>query len=246
MRLWGRNKYQMYLVMKQNNQLVPYLPNTIMWSKKNFFTMLNKYKSVVVKPNNGKQGQKVYFVKRTSLNYYMTINKKRKVFGSKRDVYNYLKKVASKREFIIQQDVNLAKIDRRPFDFRIIVQRKTVNSNWKVNGILVRKGGKGYKVTNRRRHGTVLPLEKALRKLNVTDKYKSALVDDIMKVSLMAAETLGHSFPNQRIFGVDIGMSRKGKLYIFELNRWPLLGGFRSLKDQTQINRIMAYKGKNN
>ncbi|WP_374701244.1 YheC/YheD family protein [Thalassobacillus sp. C254] len=61
-------------------------------------------------------------------------------------------------------------------------------------------------------------------------------------VSLLAAKTLGRSFPNQRIFGVDIGMNENGSLYIFELNRWPLLGGFRSLKDKSQINRIMSYK----
>ncbi|RKL69123.1 hypothetical protein CR203_03550 [Salipaludibacillus neizhouensis] len=242
--LRGRNKYEMYLVMKKNRQLQRYLPDTMMWSYENFLRMLSKYKSVVVKPNNGKQGQSIYFVDKTELNYAVYINKKRKVFENHLDVFKYIEKAAIKREFIIQQEVNLAKIGERRFDFRIIVQRETNELPWEVTGILARKGGKGYKVTNRRHHGIVLSLEDALKSMNVTDETKASKVKLVKKISLVAAETLGCSFPNQTIFGVDIGMNQNGSLYIFELNRWPLLGGFRSLEDKTQINRIMALKRK--
>lgn len=242
--LRGRNKYEMYLAMKKNKHLQPHLPDTMMWSNRNFLRMLSKYKSVVVKPNKGKQGKSIYFVDKTESNYVVNINKSRQVFESYQDVFNYIKNAVSKKEFIIQQEVNLAKIDGRRFDFRIIVQRKTRELPWAVTGILARKGGKGYKVTNRRRHGIVLSLEDALRKINNGDG-NSAKVKEIKRISTLAANTLGLSFPNQKIFGVDIGMNQNGSLYIFELNRWPLLGGFRSLEDKTQINRIMAIKRKN-
>ncbi|WP_332630296.1 YheC/YheD family protein [Halalkalibacter flavus] len=234
-RLRGRNKYKMYLALKQNNYLESSLPHTMMWSEKNFVSMVRKYKSVVIKPNNGQQGQKIYFVKKIGSKYVVYINKKRKVFKNRKSVSNYMKRVTSKRKFIIQEEVDLARINGKRFDFRIIVQRKERNLPWMVNGMIVRKAGKGYKVTNRRRHGVVMPVEEARKKIHFNEK-------EIKKVAHLAAETLGHFFPNQKIFGVDIGMKKDGSLYIFELNRWPLLGGFRSLKDKSQINRIMSFK----
>ncbi|RKL69127.1 hypothetical protein CR203_03570 [Salipaludibacillus neizhouensis] len=243
-RLTGRNKYKMYLALKKNKNLLRHLPDTKMWSKVNFYNMLEKYKSIVVKPNNGQQGQRIYFVKAIKSRYELYINKKRKVFKKKKDLYNYIRIATLKRRFIIQREVDLAKIEGKRFDFRIIVQRKTRMLPWVVNGVLVRKAGKGYKVTNRRRHGIVLSLEDALKSMNVTNERKEFKVKEIQKISHMAAETLGRSFPNQRIFGVDIGMKEDGSLYIFELNRWPLLHGFRLLKDKSYIRKIMTYKSR--
>ncbi|MGJ9381562.1 YheC/YheD family protein [Salipaludibacillus sp. CF4.18] len=240
--LRGRNKYEMYLAMKKNKHLQLHLPNTMMWSNRNFLSMLSKYKSVVVKPNKGKQGKSIYFVdKKSDSTYVVNINKNRLVFETCEDLCSYIKNAVSKKEFIIQQEVDLAKIDGRRFDFRIIVQRKSRELPWAVTGILARKGGKGYKVTNRRRKGTVLSLEDAMSEIKEVD-VNVAKVIELKKISTLAATTLGLSFPNQTIFGVDIGMNQYGSLFIFELNRWPLLGGFRSLEDKTQINRIMTIK----
>ncbi|WP_280771729.1 YheC/YheD family protein [Salipaludibacillus daqingensis] len=244
MRLWGRNKYKMYLALKRNTLLRPYLPDTVMWSKENFTKMLTKYHSIVVKPNNGKQGNSIYFVEIMEPDYCVYINKKQKTFQTQEQLYHYLKKVVGDRKFIIQREVALARIDGRPFDFRIIVQRKSKKKPWQITGILARKGGDGYKVTNRRREGTALTLDEVLKKVDMQQEMKGAVEEDIKQISLAAAETLGKCFPEQKIFGVDIGMDQQGAFYIFELNRWPLLGGFRSLKDPTQINRIMEMKGK--
>jgi len=234
-RLRGRNKYKMYLALKQNKYLEPALPHTMMWSEKNFVSMLRKYKSVVVKPNNGQQGQGIYFVKKVGSKYVVYINKKNKVFNKRKSASNYMKRVTRKRNFIIQQEVDLATIDGERFDFRIIVQRKKRNLPWVVNGMIVRRAGKGYMVTNRRQHGVIIPVEEASKKIDFNEK-------EIERIAHLAAETLGQSFPNQKIFGVDIGLEKDGTLYIFELNRWPLLGGFRSLEDKSQIKRIMSFK----
>jgi glutathione synthase/RimK-type ligase-like ATP-grasp enzyme len=80
-----------------------------------------------------------------------------------------------------------------------------------------------------------MQVEEVLKQINFNE-------EEIKNLGLMAAETLGRSFPNQMIFGVDIGMKKDGSLFIFELNRWPMLGGFRRLKDKTQIKRIRSFK----
>ncbi|WP_342740114.1 YheC/YheD family protein [Salipaludibacillus aurantiacus] len=238
----GRDKYKMHLAMNNNLVLQPHLPDTKKWTKKNFYKMLKDYQSIVVKPNNGKQGKNIYFIEKGQSIYTLSINKETKEFKRRYQVYSYLTEAIGDKEFIIQREINLAKIDNRRFDFRIIVQRLSLKSPWEVTGILARKGGSGYKVTNRRHHGTALALEEALNKLGIPEHLKKRLVNNIKELSLLAAETLGQSYPKQTIFGVDIGMDHKGNLYIFELNLWPLLGGFRSLEDRTQIKRIMAYK----
>ncbi len=172
--------------------------------------------------------------------YYVHLNKKYKVFSNRNSTYRYIRKASKKKRFIIQQEISLAKIKKRRFDFRIIVQRKCRKDPWVVNGIIVRQAGRGFKVTNRKNNGRVLSVDRALSQINI--KNKSAKIMEVKRLSLEAAKTLGTSFPGQRIFGVDIGIDPKGNLYIFELNRWPLLGGFRSLKDKTQYKRIMYFK----
>ncbi|MFB4164169.1 YheC/YheD family protein [Alteribacillus sp. JSM 102045] len=243
-RLKGRNKYKMYLALKENKALQSYLPYTVRWSKQNFYRMLKKYRSLVVKPRNGRQGQRIYFVNKTKKKYVVHINKIKKVFKTRKDVFNYLSQFTRKRKFIIQEEIDLARIDGKRFDFRIIIQRLSRKDNWVVNGIIARKAGKGYKVTNKRRHGIVLPLQEAMNKLNINEEVKVSKVKEVKDTAHLAAVTLGRSFPNQRIFGVDIGMKENGSLYIFELNRWPLIAGFKGLKDQTQYKKIIEYKRK--
>ncbi|SDH53194.1 YheC/D like ATP-grasp [Alteribacillus bidgolensis] len=242
-KLKGRNKYKMYFALKKDEALQKHLPATLKWNRQNFINMLKKYNSVVVKPRSGRQGQRIYFVSKINSKYLVHINKTRKYFKRRTAAYNYIKKSAEKRKYIIQQEIDLATIDGKRFDFRIIVQRLTTKDDWVVNGIIARKAGAGYKVTNKRRRGIVLPLETAMEKLNAVEK-KDFIVEEIKKIALAAAETLGRSFPNQKIFGVDIGMKEDGSLYIFELNRWPLIQGFKSLKDKTQYNKIRKYKRK--
>ncbi|MFC5711842.1 YheC/YheD family protein [Thalassorhabdus alkalitolerans] len=239
-RLKGRNKYKMYRAMRKNKSLRSSLPETRMFNSKNFQHMVKKYKTVVIKPNNGKQGKRIYFVTNRNGKYYVHLNKKYKVFSSRNSTYRYIRKASKKKRFIIQQEISLAKIKKRRFDFRIIVQRKCRKDPWVVNGIIVRQAGRGFKVTNRKNNGRVLSVDRALSQINI--KNKSAKIMEVKRLSLEAAKTLGTSFPGQRIFGVDIGMDPKDNLYIFELNRWPLLGGFRSLKDKTQYKRIMYFK----
>ncbi|UTR10151.1 YheC/YheD family protein [Evansella sp. LMS18] len=244
MLLKGRNKYDMYLAMKSNSQLASYLPETKPWSQDAFLSMLDKYKSIVVKPNNGSLGREIYFVDKKKTKYQIRVNKKRLFYKNIDDVCAYMEDAIKDNKFIIQKEVKLAKIDSRRFDFRIIVQRKTRKKPWQVTGIIARRGGKGYKVTNRSRRGEALHLDEVMKKLNITGQAKTALVEEIKKVSLEASQTLGKAFPKQRIFGVDIGMDQQGNLHIFELNRWPLLGGFRSLEDQSQYELIMKIKEK--
>ncbi|WP_088034926.1 YheC/YheD family protein [Evansella clarkii] len=244
MLLKGRNKYDMYRVMKSNIKLAPYLPETKTWSQETFLNMLNKYKSIVVKPNSGSLGRDVYFIYKKKTNYVIRVNKKRLVYPNVDAVCSYMKNIVGDKKFIIQKEIKLATIDNRRFDFRIIVQRRTRKKPWQVTGIIARRGGKGYKVTNRSRRGVALHLDVAMEKLNISGQAKTALVEEIKKVAIDASETLGKSFPKQRIFGVDIGMDQEGNLHIFELNRWPLLGGFKSLKDQSQYELIMKIKGK--
>lgn len=233
----------MYLALKKNKKLQPHLPVTKMWHKNQLRRMLLKYHSVVIKPNNGKQGDSIYFVKDSESGYNITIDNKNYSFRTIQGVEIFLDDKLGKREFIIQQEIELSEIDERRFDFRIIVQRKSVNKPWTITGILARKGEKGYKITNRTRHGTVIPFEEALKHSNIANNTKNTLKENLRYLSLEASNTLGKSFPDQIIFGVDIGVGKQGQLFIFELNRWPLLGGFKSLEDKSQYNKIMNYKG---
>jgi hypothetical protein len=126
----------------------------------------------------------------------------------------------------------------------VIVQRKTKSAPWKVTGIIARRAGKGYIVTNITKNGKSLELIDAIKKSSLSNQFISPLLSEIDTVSLKLTEVLSNKYPWKRIFGYDLGIDTDGQLWIIEANPLPALKGFRTLKDQSMYRRIKKFKKK--
>ncbi|MDI4649689.1 hypothetical protein KB449_32475 [Cohnella sp. F6_2S_P_1] len=61
----------------------------------------------------------------------------------------WLRKEGKGRGYIVQRRLQLARIQRKPFDIRVMVQRKKGHSsNWNTTGSYAKVAARGYLVTN--------------------------------------------------------------------------------------------------
>ncbi|WKL05051.1 hypothetical protein Q0F98_16240 [Paenibacillus amylolyticus] len=139
---------------------------------------------------------------------------------------------------MVQKRLQLAQIKHRPFDIRIMVQRKKGSSStWNVTGSYAKVAAQGYQVTNV--NNRPIPVLKALRLARIGDRR---LLVRAEQVSRLAAKRLGEHYPMLRQVGFDIAIDKKRRIWIIEGNYQPALRPFRLLKDSSMHRRILWYK----
>ncbi|WP_100399092.1 YheC/YheD family protein [Bacillus sp. FJAT-44742] len=236
----GRNKWELYLALKKAKQVRPYLVFTKRWNRNNFQSMLSKYKQIVIKPNDGLQARNIYFVTKSKKKIVVQVYRKKRYFSTSDLVYEFMGKRIGKRPYIIQKRINLAKIHKRPFDVRVIIQRKTFRSPWVATAYKVRVAGAGRKVTNASKGGSVFTFIEAMQGSSFPDYMHEDLLRKLKQVSIRSAESLNSYYPKKRIYGIDIGVKEDGSLHIFEINRNPSFKGF----SPRQSRRMKRFKQK--
>ncbi|MCD1260605.1 YheC/YheD family protein [Paenibacillus athensensis] len=233
---WGK-----YKVMREASALRPYLPKTA-WNKPGTLrAMLHEYRDVIVKPTGGWGGQGVVRVRlRSAGAYEVHFGASRRTLHSETALISYLRKHAGSRA-VVQQRIRLAAVNGRPFDCRVMVQRRP-KGEWRVTGKLAKVAGKGYVVTNvRRSQGRIVSLAHAIRMSNIEGASSGALSSQMDHVALQTAQQLRKAYPSRRTIGLDMAFDRNGRVWIIEANFTPMLGLFRKLKDRSMYRTIMSY-----
>jgi hypothetical protein len=244
-----RSKWTKYKIMRKSEELRPHIPRTRRLTQGGLWNIVNQYGDVVVKPRGGSRGYGVIRILAVGSNQYeLHIENMKITLKGKEQVNRFIKeKLESCKytKYIVQSRIPLATVEGRPFDMRVIVQRKNLSDPWNVTGIAVKVAGKGYIVTNvKRSNGMVLPIQTALSQSSLKDYDEKDLINKINRVALLSAEKLSINklYSNKLIFGFDMGLDRNGRVWVIEANLKPMLSHFRKLKDQTMYQRIMKYK----
>jgi len=234
-----RDKWLQYRILRKKPFLAKRLPKTRLLKKNVLSKMLLQYRSVVLKPRDGRYGRDIVFVRRNGANAYRIQNEKNAVtLRDTRKLLQWLRQKRRGRGYIIQRRLQLARIKRKPFDIRIMAQRKKGSSSaWKTTGSYAKVAAQGYLVTNVT--GRPLPVLKALKLARIGDRR---LFAKAQRVALSAAKRLGERYPKLRQIGFDIGIDRKRRIWIIEGNYRPDLRPFRLLKDSSMYRRIVRYK----
>ena len=237
-------KWTKYKMMKQSPELAGYLPETAKLDKTEFWRLLRKYGGVIVKPSRSYGGNGVVqvTVKKDGRLEVRTENRQ-EIFTGEKHLYRYVQKITG-RNYIVQQKIPRITVDKRPCDFRVMVQRKR-NDDWTVTGKLAKVAGHGYIITNiRRSKGKVLPAEEALKLSSLANASPEKLLAAMDELALKAARHLQHFYPQYRMFGFDMCVDQQGKVWIIEANVKPALSLFRQFKDKQMYTLIMRYVKK--
>jgi hypothetical protein len=240
----SRNKLVKYRHMKSFAPLAPYLPQTDWMSPDAFWGMMTRYGRAIVKPAGGSRGRGVYQV--TSLEngqYEIHIENRKIVTVGEAETYNYLSQCIGVESYIVQRWISRARVGDRPFDMRVIIQRKRNSKKWIITGKIAKVVGRGYIVSNiTRSKGTLLPVHTAIARSPLKKHSIRSLQSSIDQVGLLSARRLSTLFPSHRIYGLDLALDQSGHPWIIEANLFPAMSHFRKLKDKTMLRRIMTYK----
>lgn len=239
----SEDKFTKYRFLKRSPTISAHLPETHILSFSSFENMLKKYGVIIVKPIGKGGGFGV--IKIGSLDkgsYLIHIEKSQKIVRGIRAAYFRVKRLTAGLVYLVQEYVPLVKINHRPFDIRVIVQRKKHSQAWRVTGTAVKVAGKGYIVTNNTRsNGTLIPLPVALQKTSFRSS-RNQLIRRIKNTAIRIANRLNRLYPQHRIYGLDMGISRTGQIYLIEANKYPSLSHFIKLKDFKTYRRIQRIK----
>lgn len=224
--------------------LVRFLPKSHRYSPSNLSKMLNLYPEIILKPVVGSGGVGIIKVSTASAGVYHvhTMGHYEKVVGQ--DALKALiNKLKGKRTLIIQYCIPLAKVEGKLIDFRYIVQRNKGESKWIITGKHAKIGKEGSVVTNLQQGANVETVRRALRQANVKNIGKT--MADLDYLSLKASKVFSRTFGSQTIWGYDLAVDVKGKVWMIEANSTPLVGGFRYLKDPSMYRTIRRYQAMN-
>ncbi|UUZ79155.1 YheC/YheD family protein [Paenibacillus sp. P26] len=240
----AKNKWLKYRYLKKSRSLGPHMPKTRVMSRRALWSLIRKYGHVMVKPVWGSRGRGIIQV--SSLGgrqYALHYENTQTTLKGKSSVYRYIRKRTGSAHYMVQRLIERPTIDGRPFDLRVIIQRKKHSGSWVVTGRVAKVAGKGYVVSNHERSkGQLLTVQTAFRRSTIGHLSPLKLTAEVDKISLKSARKLSKYFPNHRIYGLDIALDGKGYIWIIETNLFPSLSHFRKMTDQSMYRRILSYK----
>lgn len=216
------NKWKMFELLSQSQEIKKHLPDTILYrSPSDAYHLLALHSKIYIKPIRGSLGDGIYMLLKTnegySIRYRKNMINQEENFQSWNLVKKFLLKKIPKKKYIIQQGLELNLNGDYITDFRMVVV-KDQNGIWQDMGFLGRNGPKNGIVSNRSNGGSMEVGEETLKHVfNMTDEEATEFRKEIAKVAVLGAKELDskHHYGN---FGVDIGIDKDRKIWLFEYN----------------------------
>ncbi|QQE75526.1 YheC/YheD family protein [Brevibacillus composti] len=238
---YNESKLKKYAVLRRHARLARALPHTRRFSKEALRQFMKSYRKVIAKPAAGSGGAGVILISNLGGNRYRVHRGYRtRVVHGKAGTYRYIRK-RIKSQYLVQRGISLARVSGRPFDIRVMVQRRS-GSAWVVTGMLAKVAGPGYIITNiKRSGGRVLPLRTAILRSGIRSASADHLIARLKEIAIASAKQLTTYYANQKVYGLDMALDSSGRVWIIEANLRPDISLFLKLSDKSQYRRIRSY-----
>lgn len=229
-------------VLLRNKDLRKFVPETRIYNPTNLLHMLNKYKMVYVKPDHGTAGNGIIRVVKSD-KYYLKAGKVAKSFGTFQSLFTALNKAKLNRSYLVQQGIHLLTHQKRIFDIRIMVQ-KNQKKNWETTGYIGRVAHPQKIVTNFHNSGKPLPLELLLSSYANGHKKKE-YINSLRNLGYRIATHYERNYPRFKEIGIDIGIDKRMKPWVLEVNTAPDPFIFNQLHDKKMFFKALRYARAN-
>jgi hypothetical protein len=246
------SKWAKTIAMMPNPKLIPYIPDTRLYSRESLEEMLRAYKVVYVKPDSGTYGLGVM---RAEIEQDSESSQENQAivgspyslrFGTTSNYYESLENLheaimtqIARRTFIIQRGIHLLNYQGRAFDLRILTQ-KNLQGKWETTGFIGRVAAAGKIITNYHSGGTIAEFHTLLS--GHSSRQETAQLE--RRLALLGERTgrqLEKSYPRIKEIGLDIGIDEQLHPWILEVNTLPSLYVFGKLSDKNIYKRIRKY-----
>jgi antitoxin component of MazEF toxin-antitoxin module len=189
--------------------------------------MLDRHHMVYLKPSGGSLGLGIFRITYDpEFGYYCRFREgDRNVLHRFRSlhklVHHYFAKEPTRfQKYIVQQGIRLIKHkDQRPVDFRVHLHKDRFGE-WTVVAIGSKAAGPGSVTTHVRTGGKIIPTDQILR--DVFHEYAPTVEAGVKQASITIAETLEqHVNGPLGELGMDMGVDKSGRVWLFEVNSKP-------------------------
>ncbi|WP_161950285.1 YheC/YheD family protein [Clostridium thermosuccinogenes] len=233
------SKYQMYEVIKENNELSKYLPSTdLSLNFEQVKKFIDSHSKVILKPIDLSRGRGICIIEKIDDAYKVTD------YRYKNPVVSVLHDNESLREFfannpnlfnryLIQKYLSLARIGNSLFDIRVVMQKRP-DHTWGCTGIECRVSNSNSHLTNISRGGYALTLEEALYRAFAEDcEPLSQEINEFCQKFCSYMDEMGEHFAE---FGMDIAVDTEKNIWLIEANVFPSFKGFKIMDRQTYLS----------
>lgn len=213
-----------------NHPLVSeHVPKTVWYNSQNLQEMLALYDGIYIKPNTGKQGNRVIRVKKVNeFDCQVSDNDFSKTIMIS-DLFSELEKIMASRVYIIQQRIDLATYKNCPFDIRMVLQKPYTTWALTLTSAKVALREDAV-VTNVSKGAQDYPLNDILRQYDQREDPLATL-RELVNLAHEIANILGSNFP-LRIIGLDMAIDKKGKVWFIEANTQPQCARCKQVNDK--------------
>ncbi|MRX71491.1 hypothetical protein GJU40_04790 [Bacillus lacus] len=225
------DKWDVYQLLSQNNELSPFLPETkALDDFGSFLAFLNEKRSLYIKRTAGSQGEGIMkvSVKPEGVFRLSTIEEDATV-PSPEALWGKMKIVTEEQPYIMQEEIQSDTIGNVKFDFRISAVFDPHTNIYTIAGIGVRKASAEGITTHVPRGGEAAPLSEA--NIKQEDTILNWLADE-------AGSTLSDAYGQLAEFSMDVCRSPEGTLHLLEVNSKPMK--FDEAHIQNRRNRLLA------
>ncbi|WP_051330877.1 YheC/YheD family protein [Aneurinibacillus terranovensis] len=232
-------KWGLWNFFASEESMRPYLPPMKIFTKASLTSYLSNYGVVFIKPDYGWGGRGITKVWKTNGGYSFIKEKGQVVSCASLDtLYNKIKRnCRSRATYVIQKGINLARINSRPYDIRLMMMR--YKGKWKYVGMLAKVAGPNSIVTNLARgKGYVTEVEHALKKsLRLEKSQMEVLQKEMIQLGHKTCKRFDQYLKYWQI-GLDLAVDQDGKLWLIEENTGPAQSLFAKLKDKTAYRKM--------
>ncbi|MFB5762639.1 YheC/YheD family protein [Paenibacillus medicaginis] len=247
------SKWAKTIAMLRNPKLIPYIPDTRLYSRESLEEMLKAYKVVYVKPDSGTYGLGVMRAEvpleiifppgnLSSIPdgpYSLRFGTSRSIYQTLGDLHEAIMSQIARRTYIIQRGIQLLNYQGRPFDLRILTQ-KNLQDQWETTGFIGRVAAAGKVITNYHSGGSIAEFQTLLA--GHSERQETARLErKLAWLGERAGRQLERSFPRLKEIGLDIAIDEKLRPWILEINTLPSLYVFGKLSDKNIYKRIRKY-----
>lgn len=217
-----RSKLKKTRILQKDKDISGFIPVTKTYKYDNLYKMLTQFPTVFVKPDRGSKGFRVAAIMKHFEGYSVHFNSTVIKMQTLDQVNEFVKELSGSKKFLIQQGINVLKVDNRPFNVRVWAQKPY--DTWKVSGITAVLAAPQKLITNYQQGGTLISYEKVMSKTAGNDINKvKELTSQLYSIGQHASQVLNQHYKGLRELGIDIAIDQSFWPWILEVNTKPMI-----------------------
>lgn len=220
------SKWEVYDALRFYAETAALVPETVWFDSQTALAeMLQRHPRVFVKADQGSHGSEVLRIREVPGGWQVQgrFGRRRidETFPNLEILYGFLSLLRGQARWVIQQGIDLPRVAGRIFDLRVIVQ-KDGTGRWQAPLLLVRWAQEGQVAANMSQGGEPFLPGAFLERFGPELAGLEAMETTAVAAAMQTAAALESRYGLLGEIGVDIGLDRQGRAWVFEANTKPL------------------------